>query len=195
MRTAHPIMSVTGGLEGLVLEVLAGTTRPLTLTAVHRMASDASLSGVRKALLRLAAHGIVEIVPGGYVLNRDHLAANAIIELAGLRRALFDRIRSHVQGWSPSPLLVGVYGSVARHEGDEHSDIDVLVVADTLPDDEPAVLAGLVQRWTGNECQVVTLSGAELCGVIRRREPVVEHWRNELIVVAGDRGMIETEPR
>ncbi len=192
MHAAHPMMSVTGSLEGLVLEVLAGTTRPLSLTDVHRLGSMASMSGIRKALLRLVDNGLVDAVPGGYALNREHLAAGPIIELAGLRRELFDRVRAHVASWSPQPTLVGVYGSVARRDDDEHSDIDILVISELLPDGTTAELARQVERWTGNDCQVLALTTAELRGLLARGEPIVDSWHRDLVAIVGDRTVIET---
>ncbi|MFM8508409.1 MAG: hypothetical protein ACKOBR_12110, partial [Actinomycetota bacterium] len=59
MHLGAPMLSVTGGLEGAVLEVLAGTDTPLPLGNVHRLIHSASKSGVRKALLRLADGGVV----------------------------------------------------------------------------------------------------------------------------------------
>jgi len=190
MKTAHPLMSVTGGLEGAVLEVLAGTTAPLGLGDVHRLVALASKSGVRKALLRLVANGIVDIVPGGYVLNREHLAAPAIVELAGLRRTLFDRITTEIRSWKTRVLLAGVFGSAARGNGDAHSDIDLLVVAERLPDGAIGDLANRVQRWTGNECHVVVLTSKELDHAKKKREPIVDSWRQDLIVLLGDRSLL-----
>lgn len=73
-----PMASVIPSLDGPVLSALAGTTAPLTLTHVHRLAGRGSLAGVRRVLLHLADVGLVHQVPGGFVLNRAHLAAPAV---------------------------------------------------------------------------------------------------------------------
>ena len=52
MDTRQPLRSVTGGLEGAVLEVLAGTTEVLPLKDVHTLVGSASKSGVRKEIGR-----------------------------------------------------------------------------------------------------------------------------------------------
>ncbi|MGH9185278.1 MAG: hypothetical protein ACRD0U_05630, partial [Acidimicrobiales bacterium] len=84
MNVSNPIWSVIPSLDGAVLSALAGTAAPLNLSAVHKLAGRGSLSGVRRVLIRLVGTGIVLDVPGGYVLNRDHVAATAIESLANL---------------------------------------------------------------------------------------------------------------
>jgi hypothetical protein len=54
-------MAVIGaGLEGEVLSVLAGTSKPLTGREVARLARRGSDRGLRLALNRLAEQGIVD---------------------------------------------------------------------------------------------------------------------------------------
>lgn len=183
-------MSVTGGLEGAVLEVLSGSSTPLSLGAIHRLAATASKSGLRKAIIRLATSGIVEQVPGGYVLNREHLATSAVMELASLRSTLLNRIENEVRGWNVHVDLCGIFGSFARREGDEASDIDVLVIADELPEDAIGQLSSRVQRWTGNACHVVVLTSMELEKLKKKREPILDSWRQDLIVLSGERSII-----
>ncbi|MEY3618295.1 MAG: hypothetical protein RL726_993 [Actinomycetota bacterium] len=191
MKVNHPFMSITGGLEGGVLEVLAGTTGTLSLTEIHRRFAAASKSGIRKSLMRLVAGGIVDAVPGGYRLNREHVAAGAIESLASLRGQLFERISAEVATWTSKVALVGVFGSVARGEGDEHSDIDVLVVADDLPEFVTGDLAAKVRRWTGNECHVLTLTRREMEDAKSANEPIVQSWKVDLVVLGGDRAIVD----
>ncbi|NCX32321.1 MAG: hypothetical protein EBX18_07425 [Actinobacteria bacterium] len=63
MHVGRPLLSVTGGLEGSVLEALAGVVGPLSLNDIHRRAGNASKSGVRKALLRLESGGTGPLPP------------------------------------------------------------------------------------------------------------------------------------
>jgi hypothetical protein len=71
-------------LDGPVLVVLAATTAPLSLAEVHRRAGEGSKSGIRRVLLRLVSESVVHEVPGGYLLNREHLVAPAVELLANL---------------------------------------------------------------------------------------------------------------
>lgn len=164
----------------------------MNLTAVHRLAGRGSLTGVRRVLVRLVGTGIVVEVPGGYLLNRDHVATPAIEALAQLWTALFERIEKSVSAWPEHPPLVGIYGSAARRDGDEDSDMDLLVVSDT-PDaaDHSAELAQAVQRWTGNPTHVVTVSRKDLRRMRRAREPILAEWERYLVVIAGSRDALK----
>lgn len=188
MDVSSPISSVVPSLDGVVLRVLAGTTAPLNLSTVHRLAGRGSLSGVRRVLVRLVGTGIVHEVPGGYVLNRDHVASSAIVTLANLWNEVFDRIERAVAAWDVEPSMVGVFGSAARRDGDESSDIDLLVVSDSEDVGEPAGdLAALIQRWTGNPASVVTVTTRDLRRMRRAKEPILGEWERDLIVIAGAR--------
>jgi predicted nucleotidyltransferase len=188
MDVASPISSVIPSLDGAVLGALAGTSAPVGLSSVHKLSGRGSLSGVRRVLLRLVATGIVHEVPGGYVLNRDHVAAPVIQALARLWGEVFDRIRLHVGEWPDAPELVGVFGSAARRDGDEESDIDLVVVSDAADASERAAeLAALVERWTGNETHAVTVGAKDLRRMRRAREALLAEWRRDVVVVVGRR--------
>jgi hypothetical protein len=186
MHLGAPMLSVTGSLEGAVLEVLAGAHTPLPLANVHRLIHSASKSGVRKALLRLAEGGVVQVLPGGYVLNRDHVACDGILRLASLRGELFNRMATEIASWRPAVALAGVYGSAARGDGDEESDIDVLIVADRLPIDALGRLSHLVVRSSGNDCQIVHLTKQGFANAQRAGESIVKVWEEALTVLVGD---------
>lgn len=191
MDVALPIASVIPSLDGPVLAALAATTAPLTLGDVHRIAGRGSKSGIRKVLLRLVDVGVVFEVPGGFVLNRDHLAAEPIEALANLHGELAERIRRELEQWGQDVAVAGLFGSSARRDGDEESDIDVLVVsgADSL-DQFTADLAARIELWTGNGVQVIGLSPEELMRLRRAGEPIVGSWDDDLVVICGDRRVL-----
>lgn len=186
MDLRNPAHAIVPTLEGPVLLALISTTAPLTLADLHRLIPTGSKSGIRQALARLCRQGTVESVPGGFVLNRDHIAVGAVDALSRMRIELADRVRNLVSALSPAPLLVGFFGSHARRDGDSESDIDVLVVARTHPADGFAgELASQVRRWTGNECHVVVVTAEELSVMASVQEPIVEEWRRDLEVLFG----------
>ncbi len=187
MDVALPLRSVVPTLDGPVVGVLAATTAPLSLAEVHRRAGGGSKSGIRRVLLRLVAEGVVHEVPGGYALNRDHLAAPAVELLANLHGELLARIRREVDGWAGNPDLVGLFGSAARRDGDASSDIDVLVVGDGPDIDDVDRLGQRIEAWTGNAAQIVALTRGDLRRLRRAKEPIVAVWDRELVVVVGDR--------
>jgi hypothetical protein len=71
------------------------------------LADAGSLSGIRKTLLRLAEQGVVNLVPGGYALNREHLAAGAISQLVNLRAEFTRRLTTFVDALPESPCAGG----------------------------------------------------------------------------------------
>jgi predicted nucleotidyltransferase len=66
-------------------------------------------------------------------LNREHVAAEVAIALAGLRTELWARFRKELGSWRIKPLYAAVFGSAARGDGDEASDIDLLLVHPPFP--------------------------------------------------------------
>lgn len=186
MDVSSPSSSVIPSLDGAVLSALAGTTAPLNLSTVHKLAGRGSLSGVRLVLVRLLETGVVLEVPGGYALNRDHVATPAVELLAHLWGEVFNRIRDHVAEWSDPPRLVGIFGSAARRDGGEDSDIDLVVVSDANDASEDgAELAANVERWTGNATHVITVGSRDLRRMRRAREAVLAEWERDLVVIAG----------
>lgn len=92
-----PITTVIPSLDGPALAALAAMTAPMGLADVHTRSGRGSKSGVRSVLLRMVEEGLVLEVHGGYVLNRDHVAAPAVMLLASLHGELANRIRAVVE--------------------------------------------------------------------------------------------------
>lgn len=191
MDVSMPITTVVPSLDGPVLAVLAATVSPLGLADVHARAGRGSKSGVRSVLLRMVDEGLVVAVPGGYVLNRDHVAAPAVELLATLHGELTRRLRAAVEDWPTLPRLVGMFGSAARRDGDANSDIDVLVVSDDPDlDDRVDELAAQIRRWTGNRAQVIGRTSTEIARLRRSNEPILSEWARDLVVVVGERSAL-----
>ena len=188
MDVSMPITTVVPSLDGPVLGALAATAGPVGLAAVHARAGRGSKSGVRSVLLRMVDEGLVLEVPGGYVLNRNHLAAPAVELLASLHGELINRIRGAVGEWPILPALVGLFGSAARRDGDANSDIDVLVVSDDPNlDDRVDELADQIRRWTGNRAHVIGRTPTEITQLRRAKEPILAEWTRDLVVISGER--------
>lgn len=127
-----------------------------------------------------------------YSLNREHLAASLVAQLVDLRVALWARLREYLAAWEVPALHVSAFGSAARGDGDEQSDIDLLVVRpDAVGSDEPrweAQIDHLRQRvlaWTGNRAQIVELDHDELRRATARGELLVGEVRRDGIGLAG----------
>jgi predicted nucleotidyltransferase len=173
-------------LDAAVLEALDRTTDPLTLSEVHRLASEGSVAGVRKTLQRLAETGLVlsEGTPPRYLLNREHLTYPAVDGLTRIRQRLLERIAEHVEQWDSHPEFVGVFGSVARGDAIIGSDVDILVIGEPS-DDEVTGLVSAIDRWVGADAQVVVLSHEDLRAAADADEPIVEEWKKSLVKVGG----------
>jgi predicted nucleotidyltransferase len=193
VNISSPIESVVPTLDGPVLEVLAGSTTPLSLSEVQRRIRRGKLSGVRSVLHRLTNEGVVLKVPGGFLLNRQHVAAGAVEALVTLRGEFLSRLRAEVASWSYRADLVGLFGSFARREGDGESDIDILIVGEERCPDEVLDTLGLhVLTWTGNRAQVMALTRAELARIRAVGEPILAAWHRDLETVMGDVALLRT---
>jgi predicted nucleotidyltransferase len=192
MNVGSPISSVIPTLDGPVLEVLSGVSSPLTLSQIHRRATRGTLSGISLVLGRLTREGIVHDVPGGYLLNRDHVASEAIGMLAKLHGLLVRRLRAEVKLWEYEPEAVGLFGSAARRDGNSESDIDILIIGKTeCPEDLVSDLMTKVMNWTGNRTQVVSITSVDLKRFQLLNEPILEEWRRDIEVIAGDPGILD----
>ena len=79
----------------------------------------------------------------------------------------------------PAVLL---YGSFARHDAGPDSDIDLLVVwKDEIDEAHAAELLDeavtRIERLTGNGAQIIAMTGAELDGLMERRDPLIDSLR------------------
>ncbi|MGW5194104.1 nucleotidyltransferase domain-containing protein [Kribbella sp. NPDC004138] len=197
MRFSEPMSSVVPGLHGRVLGVLARTDRALTGRAVAGLLhSPASPSGVQKVLDDLVDNGVVIAEPAGrarlYTLNRDHVAAPAIDQLARLRDVLLDRIKAEAEAWGIPAKAIWLFGSTARGQGDAASDLDLLIVRpDEVDESDPVwirqvdTLAAHASLWSGNSCEVVEYSAQEVRDLISHKERIVSELRRDAVPITG----------
>lgn len=197
MDIAYPIRALVPTLDGPVLEVLAHTNRPLSGGEVHRLARSGSPNGVRLALTRLAAQGVVHTEERAhaifYVANREHLAWPAVEILTQLRRTLIERLRATVAEWQPQPLSAALFGSLARGDGDAESDVDILLIRpeDVAEDadvwsEQVDALCDRVAAWTGNHCQPFQLDVARLAAHVQANDPLIDELRRDAVPLAGE---------
>jgi len=167
MDFMHPIQAVIPGTQGRVLAVLAETTAELNLRTVARLAgvSPAQTSRVFPGLVELGLVERREVPPSSlFRLNRENLAAQAVIELAQLRDSALTRLGAAAQEMPIPPTSVIVFGSLARREADRESDIDAVIVRpDDVAGDDDRWTAG-VEQWrrtvrtiTGNHVEIIEI--------------------------------------
>ena len=98
MDLSSPVSDIVPGVRGAVLAALARLTEPRTGRQIARLAGEAPSSTAR-VLDDLVDSGLVLLVVGGrdngYALNREHVAAPAIVALSTLRGELIARLRKY----------------------------------------------------------------------------------------------------
>lgn len=103
--------------------------------------------GARLPVLNAPPRGISANL---YRLNREHLAAAAIDELATLRSRLLAAMRDHLASWRPAPWAAWLFGSTARSDGSAESDLDVLIVRHNRVKDDHPIWAELTERFAAD---------------------------------------------
>jgi hypothetical protein len=198
---ARPFGVITPTVDGDVLAALAGADAAFTGRQVHQLVGRHSESGVRKALHRLVGQGTVTAHRVGqadvYTLNRDHLAAPYVVGLAALRSELLSRMADEMRSWTVRPMFAALFGSAARGDMTEESDIDLFVVRpDTIDIDDGewrAQLDGLSQRvhgWTGNDTRVFELGEEEVRTGLAQRARVLRDVRADGFTLFGPRSYL-----
>lgn len=164
MKLQNPFTAICSDADAAVLLSLGRAPVELTAQQVHRLVAGPSLSSVRRSLERLARSGVVlERVLGqarGYSLNQQHLLAGPIREIAQATEELYSRIAQSLDAWPASVAGCVLFGSAARGEMGDSSDIDLLILVDS---ESAAVqaesgayeLSRQVEAWTGVPANVV----------------------------------------
>jgi len=196
MDFQRPLSVVAPTLDGDVLGVLAGANEEFTGRRIHRVLGRGSEHGVRKAADRLVEQGIVSRRQAGqaklYSLNRSHLAAPYVEGLGSLRAQLITRLKEAVAEWKKPPSVLFLFGSVARGEAGNESDLDLFVVRRLDAKEESArwqeqiaELEGDSTAWTGNEARVVEYGKRDLAEAAVRE--VAEEVLEDGVAIYGSR--------
>ena len=191
----HPLRSLVPSRDWVVLEVLASTQSGLGASQIARLSHEGSRSGQAPILDRLVEQGLVIAEPANhgflYRLNRDHLLAPAVLHAAGLRAQVLKRLGELVAQLTPAPVHASVFGSFARGEANDESDIDILLIADSDQDvadwdTQIDLLQERVQLWTGNRCSCMAFSVERAQQLVAQEEPIVDNWVKDALVLIGE---------
>ncbi len=193
MQLQSPFSVVTPTLDGEILAVLARVDSSLTVGQMRSLLPHRSDEGIRKAVRRLSAQGIVnsERVSAvvGHRLNRRHLVAPHVMAIARLRDTLIERMQESLKEWPTPPRWTALFGSAARGEMRVDSDIDLFMVdpgvdAD-LWDTWTSAFAADVSAWTGNDLRILSLTEDEVRLGAAKRDPIIESLLVDALVVSG----------
>ena len=175
MQLSKPFGGLIPGARGAVLSALLRTDARLTGRQVHALVSDRhSLWSVQEALKAWAQLGVVdtEIIGRAVVhsINEDHYAVTPLRSLLDPMTALTNTA-AQIVGEDVEAVIV--FGSVARGEAKEGSDIDLAVIAQS--DWGGRVdLEDAVQKRLGNDCDVLIFTAKEFTDLAAAHEPVVD---------------------
>lgn len=197
MHLSCPLATLLPAADAGALTVLVRTEAPLTGRRVAELAGARNHTSTLRALNRLSHSGIVSVEPAGrarlYRFNRRHVLAPAIEALVQsvdeLRMGLIEALKN----WPVPCLHASLYGSVARGQAGEDSDIDVLVVR---PDDlssndaeawdrQLADLETATFDRTGNHLSWLETTVADLQRADTAGEPIFQSWRDDAIRLVG----------
>lgn len=181
----RPFLLLTPTVDGDVLSKLALAEAEFTPPQVHRLIGRHSVEGVRNALQRLAEQGIVLQRRAGmavlYQLNRNHLAAPAVIAIAQIQTQLIQRLRDRFAEWSIRTPYAALFGSAATGSMRYDSDLDIFIVRPTRTNPESNTwrlqldaLSRDCSLWTGNDCRILEYSATELGPAIFSKDAVLQ---------------------
>lgn len=174
MLFGEPFGGIIPGARGAVLAALMRTGAPLTGRQVHGLLSDDySLWTVQEALKTLTLLGIVETQrigrAGVHTINEQHAAVAPLRALLDPVAALWDAVSS-VTDKDVSAVIL--FGSIARGEATQGSDIDLAVIAPSGWD-KRVELEDKVRTRLGNDCDVLVFTQAEFLRLASTGEPVL----------------------
>jgi predicted nucleotidyltransferase len=195
MHLGQPARSLVPTVDAPVLLALHATTRPLSGRRLATLAG-ASHTAVNAILGRLTRAGVVLAERQGnavlYRANRDHVGWAVVEALAGMRRSALDAMRAEIASWQNAPVTALCFGSFARGEGDEDSDVDLLLVRpsdvaelDDTWDRQQQALRELVQDATGNDCQILDIDLPRLLRHVDLDDPLVSNWLHDGVLLSG----------
>jgi predicted nucleotidyltransferase len=171
----EPFGGLLPGARGAVLSALLRTDARLTGRQVHSLVSDRhSLWSVQEALKAWVQLGVIraEIIGRAVVhsINEDHYAVPPLRSLLDPMAAL-TRTATQIVGEDVEAVIV--FGSVARGEANEGSDIDLAVIAQSDWDGR-INLEDAVQKRLGNDCDVLVFTAKDFTNLAAAHEPVVD---------------------
>lgn len=169
-------------MQGRILAVLAQTTAELNLRTVARLAgvSPAQASRVLPDLVRLGLVDRREAPPSAlFSLVEGNIASRAVRALSRSRDAVLEEMGAVAGTLDPVPVSVIVFGSFARGEADESSDLDVVFVRPPDVGEEDDRWAGAVEGWgtairrlTGNPVRVLEVDHSDISRRLRSTKPL-----------------------
>ena len=194
MDFLRSVEAVIPGAQGKLLAVFAETTVGLSVRTASRL-SGVSLAQTSRILPDLAALGILERtdVPPSIVYRfvEENVASRSIMLLARSRDLVLAELGEAARSMAIPPVSVMVFGSLARGDAGQDSDVDVLMVHRNGVENTQA-WSESVEQWrrsaqqlTGNDVEVMEADEHSIASQLRSRRPVWRDISRDGIVVFG----------
>ena len=184
MNFGEPFGGLMPGARGAVLAALLRTGTPLTGRRIHALVDNHSLGAVQQALRDLERLGVISTETigraGAHRINENH---EAIAPLRALASPI-EMLTRVVRDTASDVEAVIVFGSVARGEAHQDSDIDLAVIAAEAWEGR-AHLQQLVHERLGNDCDVLHLTREQFTRAPKDREPVVAEILRDGVALVG----------
>jgi predicted nucleotidyltransferase len=194
MDFLRPVEAVIPGAQGKLLAVFAETNAGLSVRTASRL-SGVSLAQTSRILPDLAAFGILERtdVPPSivYRLIEENVASRSIRLLARSRDLVLVELGEAARSMVIPPVSVVVFGSLARGNADQDSDVDILIVRRNGVENT-STWSESVEQWrlsarrlTGNDVDVMEAEEHSIASRLRSRRPVWQDISRDGIVLFG----------
>lgn len=200
MLLHSPLRTITASLDADVLGILARHDQSFTVPQLNAMISSRSTEGIRKTLRRLVTQGVVDVESVGrtqlFRLNREHLAAPLIVQLADLRGNFITNLANDMLNWTSPPVFAALFGSAARGDMTPSSDIDLFLLRDEGVDPEEFAehasrLTERASRWSGNDVRAL-IYGLDEVQSSPGAKSVLQRIAKEGEAIVGNREMFHT---
>lgn len=194
MDLNHPGTDLLRESEALTLLALSRLPDGASGREIARLAGKETHSSVLRALNRLSSIGLVTNRTVGtatiYKLNREHAYWDAVFEILVAPTKIEKRIDEIVRSLESDQITAALFGSFARGEADDESDVDLLIV---VPDDFPPSdrdrlndqLTAELTTLTGNHIQVIDLSVDTVDRMAAKSDPLIASWLRDSRTVVG----------
>lgn len=176
-----------------VFRVLAGVDSSFSIRELARVAGISAPRAV-EIVNHASERGLILVELAGRSrmcrLNRDHLVADAVIELVTIRERALRAIEHEIASWRIAPLHASLFGSFARGDGNLHSDLDLLLIRPMSEpekewEDQKYTSGVRLRDKIGNHVSWFDISITELKRAMRASEPIIAEWKKEGISLSG----------